>query len=397
MRVHRYWRHACFLMVLSAFVPPAGAGHLVVSANDGKWPSIDGDYYAADPPMPDTLVILDAAVFPPKVVGQVEVHHSVIAPPMAVAISPDETIALVSAPNRLNPDAKIVHGSRATNSWFIREPFIQVIDLEASPPRLIDRVSLSTQAYGVSINKAGTLALAGHIEGTVSVLAIEGKRVTLVETLKIGEPKSRLSHVAFTPDGKWALATKRGEDKVSVLKVDGTKVTYTGRDITVGVQPYGMDIFPDGKLAAIADHGDEDGDADEITLVDLTREPFRAVEHVTVGQTPEGVAISPDSKWMAVSNIDGTNLPKKTSPFWTEHGSLMLFSIRNGHATKVAEAPVGKNNQGVTFTPDGKYILIQNYSENELAAFRMTGTGMEDTGVRIKMPGSPASIRIAPQ
>jgi DNA-binding beta-propeller fold protein YncE len=397
MRAHRYWKHASLVMVLSGFTFPAGAGHLVVSANDGKWPSIDGDYYAADPPVPDTLVILDATVFPPKVVGQVEVHHSVIAPPMAVAISPNETIALVSAPNRLNPDAPIVHGSRATNSWFIREPFIQVIDLEASPPRLIDRVALSTQAYGVSINKAGTLALAGHIEGTVSVLAIEGKKVTLVETLKIGEPKSRLSHVAFTPDGKWALATRRGEDKVSVLKVDGTKVTYTGRDITVGVQPYGMDIFPDGKLAAIADHGDEDGDADEITLVDLTREPFRAIEHVTVGQTPEGVAISPDSKWMAVSNIDGTNLPKKTSPFWTEHGSLMLFSIKNGHATKVAEAPVGKNNQGVTFTPDGKYILIQNYAGNELAAFRMTGTGMEDTGVRIKMPGSPASIRIAPQ
>jgi hypothetical protein len=35
----------------------------------------------------------------------------------------------------------------------------------------------------------------------------------------------------------------------------------------------------------------------------------------------------------------------------------MLFSTKNGHATKVAEAPVGKNNQGVTFTPNGKYIL----------------------------------------
>ena len=75
----------------------------------------------------------------------------------------------------------------------------------------------------------------------------------------------------------------------------------------------------------------------------------------------------------------------------------MLFSTKNGHATKVAEAPIGKNNQGVTFTPDGKYILIQNYAGNELGAFRMTGAGMEDPEVRIKMPGSPASIRIAPQ
>ncbi len=92
------------------------------------------------------------------------------------------------------------------------------------------------------------------------------------------------------------------------------------------------------------------------------REPFRAIEHVTVGQTPEGVAVSPDGKWMTVSNIDGTNLPNKISPFCTEHWSLMLFSVKNGHATMIAEAPIGKNNQGVTFrfTPDGKYILIQD-------------------------------------
>jgi len=124
MKAHRYWRHASLVMVLSVFTFPAGAGHLVVSANDGKWPSIDGDYYAADPPMPDTLVILDAAVFPPKVVGQVEVHHSVIAPPMAVAISPDETIALVSAPNRLNPDARLCMGRvLRTHGLFVSRSF----------------------------------------------------------------------------------------------------------------------------------------------------------------------------------------------------------------------------------------------------------------------------------
>lgn len=386
----------CLALLLACHAAPAMAGRLMISVNDGKWPSIDGDYFIGDPVVPDTLVVLDASVFPPRVIGQAEVHHSVIAPPMAAAVSPDERIALVSAPNVLRPDVKAVPGQPATNAMFIREPFIQVVDLEASPPRLLDRVALTTQAYGVSFNKSGTLALAAHIEGTVSVLAVNGKTVTLVETLKLGEPKSRLSHAVFTPDGKHAMVTRRGEGKVSVLDVDGTKVTYSGRDITVGFQPYGMEVFPDGKLAAVADHGDEDGNADEVTLVDLSREPYRAVEHVTVGETPEGLAVSPDGKWMAVSCIDGTNLPKRTSPFWREHGSLMLFSIAGGHATKVAQLPTGKNSQGVAFTPDGQYILVQNYAEKELQAFRMTAAGMEDTGVRIGMPGSPASIRIAP-
>ena len=66
-------------------------------------------------------------------------------------------------------------------------------------------------------------------------------------------------------------------------------------------------------------------------------------------------------------------------------------------ATRVAEAPTGRNTQGVTFTPDGKYILVQNYVEKELAAYRLTGTGLEDTGVRVKVSGHPAAIRIAPR
>ena len=44
-----------------------------------------------------------------------------------------------------------------------------------------------------------------------------------------------------------------------------------------------------------------------------------------------------------------------------------------------------------------KYVLVQNYVEQELAAYRVTPTALEDTGVRIKMTGSPASIRIAPR
>jgi DNA-binding beta-propeller fold protein YncE len=183
---------------------PVYAGHLVISGNDGKWASVDGVYRAADPVMPDTLVVIDAAGFPPKTVGQVEVQHSVIGPPMAVALSPDERLALVSAPNKLDP---------ADNTKLIPEKFIQVVDLTSSPIKVIDRVHLNSHPWGVSFNKAGNLALVAHPNGTISVLSVEGKAVKLVDTVTLGEPKTRVSHVAFTPDGKWALATKRGDGR----------------------------------------------------------------------------------------------------------------------------------------------------------------------------------------
>ena len=92
---------------------------------------------------------------------------------------------------------------------------------------------------------------------------------------------------------------------------------------------------------------------------------------------------------------NGTNRPKD-HPARAERGRLLLFSLQGTKATKVAEAWTGKNTQGVTFTPDGKYILVQNYVEKELAAYRLTGTGLEDTALCLKVSGHPASIRIAP-
>jgi DNA-binding beta-propeller fold protein YncE len=371
-----------------AFAGPSLAAHLVITAQDGHWPSVDGDYQAADPAVPDNLVVLDASVSPPKKIGEVAVEHSVIAPPMAIALSPDEKLALVAAPKRVDPENK---------KKLIDDNFLQVVDLTVSPIKVIDKLDLKSYPMGVSFNKAGTLALVAHPNnGTVSVLSVEGKTVKLIDSVTVGDAKSRVSHVDFTPDGKWALANKRGEGTVAVLKVDGNKVTYTKRDVTVGIQPYGMDMFPNGKIAAIAVHGNEDGDADDIAFIDLTRQPFRTIEHVSVGQTPEGVAISPDNKWMAVSVIQGTNLPKKTSPFYSEHGALQLFRIEGTHATKVAEVPVARNNQGVTFTPDSKHILLQNYSEAELLDFPVTNEGLGKKVLHIKLSGYPASIRIAP-
>lgn len=296
----------CFFVATITWTVPSWAGKLVITAQDGHWASVDGDYQAANLIVPDNLVVVDSSVFPPKKIGETEIEHSVIAPPMAIALSPDEKLALVAAPKRLDP---------GNNKKLIEDTFIQVIDLTTSPIKVIDRVDLKSYPMGVSFNKAGTLALVAHPnKGTVSVLSIHGKQVKLIDTVTLGDAQTRVSTVAFAPDGKWALATKRGKGTVAVLKVDGMKVIYTKRDVTVGIQPYGLEIFPNGRLAAICVHGNEDGDNDEIALIDLMREPFRTIEHVSVGQTPKGVAISPDNKRMAVSVIEGTNLPKKTSP-----------------------------------------------------------------------------------
>lgn len=376
----------CFGLITASL--PASAGHLVLSVNDGKYPMIDGVYKVADPASPDTLTILDVASFPPRVKGETEVHHSVIGPPVGVALTPDEKLALVSIPNRVDQNDK---------TKVVLEEFLQVVDLETSPPSVIARLLLGGHPWGVSISRAGDLALVAQpTKGMISVYTMNGKTVTPAGSITIGDDKSRVSHVAISPDGKWALATKRGEDTVAVLKIDGTKVEYTRRDITAGSNPYVIEISPDEKLAVAANVGRPSGDADTVTIIDMTRQPFRAVDHIVVGQSPEGMAISPDSQWLAVGIANGTN-KAKDNPFRAENGKLLLFSLQGGKATKVGEASTGQNGQGVAFTPEGQYILVQNYVEQEIAAYKVTGSGPSDTGVRVKVKGYPASIRTAPR
>ena len=70
--------------------------------------------------------------------------------------------------------------------------------------------------------------------------------------------------------------------------------------------------------------------------------------------------LSPRSLWLFVGLGLGI-----ASPTWAGH---LLLSANDGKypqvdgAYKVAEALTGKNTQGATFTPDGKYIIVQNLS-----------------------------------
>src|SRR4029453_188134 len=92
---------------------------------------------------------------------------------------------------------------------------MSVVDLKASPPRIIATLETGKNPAGVSINRAGTLALvANRGEGTVSVYIIQGKTVAPSGKATIADDKSATSHAAISPDGKLALVTRDGDDRI---------------------------------------------------------------------------------------------------------------------------------------------------------------------------------------
>src|ERR1044072_4106791 len=121
-------------------------------------------------PPPDPVPILDIGVSPPKVLGELQAPSSVVGVPQSVAVSQDESFALVTSAMKVDP---------ADPKKTVPDDRLSVIDLKANPPVVTATLQAGAGVTGVSINPAGTLAItANRNEGTLSLFTISGKTLT---------------------------------------------------------------------------------------------------------------------------------------------------------------------------------------------------------------------------
>jgi DNA-binding beta-propeller fold protein YncE len=389
------WAHGALAAALGALLAGAALADLAVTASDSHSSNLDGVVGPAKNPPPDTVSVIDVGQYPPKVIATVDAPMSVVGAPTSIWIALDESYVIVTAATKIepqNPD-RIVPDSR-----------VSVIDLKifyhekqayaAAPPRVVQQVISGEGANGVSVSPDGTLALvANRNEGTLSVFAVKNKRLEPAGKLDLGNPKSLSSSVAFLPDGKTALLTRYGDNLINVLHIDGTKVTIDERSLTAGVSPYTLDINHDGTLAAVSNMGRGNGDIDTVSMIDLTQKPFRTVETVSVGHSPEGLKFSPDGKLLAAANIEGSSKPA-SSPFYHDHGMLVVFAVDGKSLHKLAEAPTGRWSQGIAFSRDGRAILVGSMINRALDVFRWEDGKLAE-GAKLELGSAPAAIRTA--
>ena len=378
---------AALALITTSLVALAGSAHaeLAVSANDGKMVLEDGVAKVRKTPVPDSVAIIELSGAAPRIVAELPVPASVVGPPSSVAVSSDESFALVTGAMKLDP---------ADPTKAIPDDKLTVIDLKSSPPKVLATLQSGAGAAGVSINRAGTLALvANRSEGTVSVFTISGNTLTAAGKIALGDAKSGPSHPMFSRDGTAALVTRDGDSKIAVLTVDGNKVEYTKRDLSAGLRPYQIDSTGNGDVAVVANIGTGSGNNDSISLIDMRAKPVRVVTTVSVGQTPEGLKISPDGVHVAVTAMNGSNKPK-ASPFYSDYGLLQIFRINGTQLTPVTEAKIGHWCQGIAWSKDSKTVLAQCMVENAIETFSFDGKTLTK-GTPIALKASPAGIRTA--
>jgi DNA-binding beta-propeller fold protein YncE len=335
----------------------------------------------------DAVLILDLAdPMNPKIVGNLPLKNSVVGPPVNLAIDPTNSIALVADSINVTKDGDALKQGP--------DDKVYVIDLKASPPKLIDTITAGKQPSGLSINRAATLALVANRAGkSITVLSIKGTAVKVIDTIDMGD---EVSQVVFTPDGKRALATKFSAHKVALLDVDGDKVTYNKFDLPAGLWPYNVEVTPNGQIALTSDNGaagSSDGSVDTTSVIDLEAKPPRVIDRVVVGDGPEGLAISPKGNVAVSVILAGSN--NKPAYFYHRNGHLTVLRIDGKKVTKVKEIEVGGLPEAVAFTPDGRYLYVGNYLDKDISILRVNGTDITDTGKRFKLPGHPASGRMS--
>jgi DNA-binding beta-propeller fold protein YncE len=124
---------------------------------------------------------------------------------------------------------------------------VSVIDLDASPPRVVDHVVVGDAPEGFAISPKGDLALAilvagnsdkkaffSRKNGTAVALKIDGKKVTKAGEVEVG---GLAEGVVFSPDGAYAYVGNFLDSDISILKINGTQVTDTGKKIKLPGRP----------------------------------------------------------------------------------------------------------------------------------------------------------------
>jgi YVTN family beta-propeller protein len=158
-----------------------------------------------------------------------------------------------------------------------------------------DRAVITTLAVG---NGPGGIAAAGmkvyvtnYKDSTVSV--IDTTSDNIVDTVTVG---SNPQGVAITPDGKKAYVPF-GQNSVSIIDTATDKVLV---NVTVGHNPYGIAVSPDGTKVYVTNSGDN-----TISVIDTGT---NYVDTEAVGSKPCGAAFTPGGTKAYVANFGGNTV-----------------------------------------------------------------------------------------
>ena len=373
----------CLAGLVGGGVAQAGTNDILIGLDNKITYGPQGQINGA--PGNDAVLVVDISdPVKPKIRASLPLSNSLLGPPTNLQITPDGKLGLV---------ASSVVNVQEGNVWkVVPDDKLYVIDLTAEPPKLIDTVTVGRQPSGLSISAKGDLALIANRDGkSVSVVSIEGMKVKAVGEVPM---EQQAAAVVIAPDGKRAFVCLNTVNKIGVLAIDGQKVTYDkSMDIPSALNPYNVDVTPDGKYVIASNTGAGKNNADAEVVIEAAGPHPHVIDVMSPGTGPEGFAISPNGKIAAAPLLLGTGA-NDGDWFKTKAGELAVMSIgSDGKLAVIARAPLGGLPEGIVYSANSEYLYVGNYFDKDLQVFHLANGTLTEAGPRLKLPGQPASVR----
>jgi uncharacterized repeat protein (TIGR01451 family) len=215
-------------------------------------------------------------------------------------------------------------------------------------------------------------------DNTVSVINISNN--TIAATISVG---NNPTGVALTPDGKQAYVVNADDNTVSVINTTTNTVTTTIP--FAGSYPLEIAITPDGAKAYVTNNGNN-----SITVIDTTINTILTSIYLEYGNILYGVAITPNRAQAYVTSMNGG----------TEAGTFTgtVTIIDTATDTIVDGITVGNGPEGVAITSDGKQAYVANFDDNTISVIDTATLNVTAT-IPIGPPHAPigpSAIAITP-
>jgi hypothetical protein len=383
-----------------------GHAELIVSGNDGH--ELPGTGQAPNR-VPDSITIIhfsNRGVL--KMLGSVAAPASVLGPPAAIYVAPNEKWAVATAGSKADPADPVKTAP---------DDVISVLDISTpTHPRVIQTLHAGMGVSSIAINRTQTLALTTDTnDDTVSIFTISGNHLTPAGKLQLAK-RSRPWCVTFMPDGSSALLSAREGAGLQRLNVDGTTVINAGPIAPIHSS---MAISsPDGKLiitngtppvaepsaaastvattpgGALPGHSGGRRGVPQASVLDAAS--GAVLSKAPIGAGTEFIGFSQDGAYLVATITNGSH-SAPTAPDFNDFGLLYVFKVSGNMLTKVAETHTGHWCQGALFSKDDHTILLQCSVEREIEVFRFDGNMhlARDEAATLKFAAAPASMATA--
>jgi len=203
-----------------------------------------------------------------------------------------------------------------------------------------------------------------------------------------------LATAQAAPPSNVAYVTNQGGG-ISVIDLATLTITRT---ITVGKDPRGIAITPDGRRLVAADQADAD-----VSIVDT--ETGRILHRVAVGKNAEFVRIDPQGHFAYVT-YEPSSSGKPPAPAEARAAggkeaaddalAAEIAVIDLERAQVIARLPASLETEGMEFSPDGRRLVVANEGDDTVVAYDL-GSGKPVSKIDVTPYGKrPRGVKAVP-